>query len=68
MLELGIWNIFFNMDKFGWSDDVLKFMLNQISDPRYLVSWAEENNVLSHILVLQRLQDLEGQKVSNKDF
>lgn len=52
------------MNKFGWSDDILKFMLNQITDPRYLISWAEKHEVLSHILVLQRLQVLEGRKVS----
>ena len=52
------------MEKFPWSDDILQFMLNQINDPQYLLSWAKSNNVLSHGLVLQRLHHFEGRKVS----
>ena len=52
------------MDKFPWSDDVLQFMLNQINNVEYLLSWAKNQNVLSHGLVLQRIRQLNKQEVS----
>lgn len=55
---------FLSMDQFQWSDDVLQFLLNEITDPKYLLSWAATNQVLSHDLVIRRIQELNGQKVS----
>ena len=47
----------------GWSDDIVRFLLNQITDKKYLISWAAENGILSDTAVVRRLQELEGQKV-----
>lgn len=47
-----------------WSRDVLEMTLSSITDKKKLVQIAWENHILDNPLVVRRLQELEGQKVS----
>lgn len=50
------------MDLF--SDDVIAMALKQFSDSKELLKFAWDNDIMENHLVVRRLQEMEGQKVS----